>query len=220
MWHVWCRPKHGMTMNTTIQDQTHCGTSGLDKRHEIAMMLLQSTAVLDQTKCGASDINRRYLRVQMEMQKQIGLQKEPRQLMEEVATCYQLMVNMWSAWLILFSNIKVVLCSLSINGNIQDLGSLYGSLESYEYKWFHEMVGQVLNNKKGGFILMDQLEKWVKKARCGLENSLNSEKGGMSLGLQLYRMVQEYVLSVWVYMDLYRPVQKEGDLLMQYATDS
>ena len=58
-----------------------------------------------------------------------------------------------------------MLCSLSVNGDIQDLRSLCGCLESHEYEWFHEMVGQILDNKKGGPILLDWLEKWAKKAR-------------------------------------------------------
>lgn len=61
--------------------------------------------------------------------------------------------------------IKCVLHSLLINGNIQDLGRLSGSVDAREYKQFHDMVGQVFNDRQGGPILCDQLEKWAKKAR-------------------------------------------------------
>lgn len=61
--------------------------------------------------------------------------------------------------------IKSILHSLSLDGNIEDLGRLSRSVDAREYEQFHGMVGQVLNDKKDGPILSNQLEKWAMKAR-------------------------------------------------------
>ena len=88
-----------------------------------------------------------------------------------------------------------MLHSFSVNGDIQDLGSLCGSLESCKYEWFHEMVGQVLDNK-GGPILLDQLEKWVKKARY------------------VFTLQVHCCINFLLDMDSRRPQLREGGMVM------
>ncbi|KAF8131081.1 kinase-like domain-containing protein [Boletus edulis] len=70
------------------------------------------------------------------------------------------------------AGIKCVLHAISKHGNIQDLGKLYESVQAQEYEYFHDMIGKVLEDRKGGHIFEDQLEKWARKTRCGLERVL------------------------------------------------
>ncbi|KAF8451071.1 hypothetical protein L210DRAFT_3500269 [Boletus edulis BED1] len=70
------------------------------------------------------------------------------------------------------TGIKCVLHAISKHGNIQDLGKLYESVQAQEYEYFHDMIGKVLEDRKGGYIFEDQLEKWARKTRCGLERVL------------------------------------------------
>ncbi|KAG6372612.1 hypothetical protein JVT61DRAFT_7358 [Boletus reticuloceps] len=65
-----------------------------------------------------------------------------------------------------------VLRAISKHGNIQDLGKLCESVQAQEYERFHDMIGKVFEDRKGGRIFEDQLEKWARKARCGLERVL------------------------------------------------